>query len=92
MRDEQRDGGRIDGAAKRADDIFRRRAQRPADADLRHHHGGENGPKPMQRKIAELGDGEGEDTGNRQAKTIAPLRLALAKPFAKGTPEILKSS
>jgi hypothetical protein len=45
----------------------------------------------VQRKIAELGDGESEDAGDRQAKTVAPLRLALAKPFAKETPKILKS-
>jgi hypothetical protein len=45
----------------------------------------------MQRKIAKLSDGEGEDAGNRQTKAVAPLRLALTKPFAKETPKILKS-
>jgi len=51
MGNKQADRRRVNRPGERADDVVEGSAQRPADAHLRHDHGGQHHPRSMQREV-----------------------------------------
>ncbi len=87
VRDKHGEGRRVDCPAERADQIFKGRPQRSADARLRHHDRRQHGPQSMQRQVESVNDGEGEQAGDRHAQAKAQFVPMSADMIARAAPE-----